>query len=197
MLIYTDISEITPEYIHNIYIAYMHNIAKGKGAGIFDPKNRVTYGELAALITNTIKAIEKELVADGNVIEKGKFETKAIYEIKDDKVIFNFQLINGFNEPKELLFGSGQQFEITITDESGEEVYRYSDGKFFTLALIYKTINPGESLSWQDEWDMTNKEGERLHSGKYTATIKILAMPAEENGVIEVEQLTTVLELNL
>ncbi len=43
-------------------------------------------------------------------------------------------------------------------------MYRYSDVKFFTMALVYKDINPGESLKWQDEWDMTDKEGQKLKS---------------------------------
>ena len=81
---------------------------------------------------------------------------------------------NNFNSP-------GQQYEVVITNEKGEEVYRYSDDKFFTLAIIYKTIKPGESLKWQDIWDMTDQEGEKLTSGKYTANITIMVMPENKD----------------
>ncbi len=194
MLIYSDTEDIDVEYIHGVYVAYMHDIAKGRGEGIFDPKENVTYGELAVLINNTINAIEKELTPPS--IAAGKYETKGNYEIKDGKVIFNFELMSHYAKTTELMFGSGQQFELTITNEAGEEVYRFSDGKFFTMALIYKTLMPGEILKWQDEWDMTNKDGEKLTAGNYKAEIKVLAITEEDEKIPE-EQLTTVIEFTL
>lgn len=197
MVIYSDTNEIDPKYNHGITIAYMKNIAKGKGSGIFDPKAEVTYGELAALINNTHEAIKNELKSEADPIAEERFETKGSYEIKDGKVIFNFELMNHYTETKDLLFGSGQQFEITITDEKGEEVYRYSDDKFFTMALVQKSIKPGESIKWQDAWNMTNKNGEKLTSGKYKAKIDILVISEENDEKIEPSQLTTVIEFDL
>jgi hypothetical protein len=112
-------------------------------------------------------------------------------------VVFDFELVSHYTKPKDLLFGSGQQFELTITDEKGEEVYRFSDGKFFTLALVTETVNPGEALKWQDEWDMTDKEGNKLTTGKYTAKIDIMVVPEENSEKIEESQLTTVIEFEL
>lgn len=194
MLIYSDTGEIDLEYMHGVYVAYMHDIAKGRGEGIFDPKANVTYGELAVLINNTINAVEKESAPPS--IVAGKYETKGNYVIKDGKVIFDFELMSHYAETTELLFGSGQQFEIIITNEANEEVYRFSDGKFFTMALIYKTLIPGEILKWQDEWDMTNKSGEKLTAGNYKAEIKILAMTEDDDKIPE-EQLITVIEFTL
>jgi len=197
MLIYQDTDQIDIKYNHGVMVAYMLDIAKGRETRKFDPKAFVTYGELAALVNNTDKAIQKELRSNPPSIAPGKFETRGTYEVKEDKVIFDFEIISHYTEPKELKLGSGQQFELTITDEKGEEVYRYSDGKFFTLALLYKELNPGEILKWQDEWDMTNKEGKKLESGKYKAEIKILAIFEEGEEKIEESQLTTVMEFNL
>ena len=197
MLIYPDTDKIDIKYNHSVMVAYMLDIAKGRETRKFDPKAFVTYGELAALVNNTDKAIQKELRSNPQSIAPGKFETRGTYEIKEDKVVFDFEIISHYTEPKELKLGSGQQFELTITDESGEEVYRYSDGKFFTLALLLKTLNPGEVLKWQDEWDMTNKEGKKLESGKYKAEIKILPIFEEGEEKIEESQLTTVIEFSL
>lgn len=196
MLIYSDTSDIDIKYLNGVYVAYMFDIAKGKEGGVFDPKTNVTYGELAALMNNTINAIEKELTPDIQPIAKGRYETRGNYEIKDDKAIFNFELMSHFTETQELMFGSGQQFELTITNESGEEVYRFSDGKFFTMALVNKTLIPGESIKWQDEWNMTNKDGEKLTSGNYKAEIKIMVITEEEEK-IEDEQLTTIINFTL
>lgn len=196
MLIYSDTSDIDIRYQNGIYVAYMYNIAKGKEGRIFDPKTNVTYGELAVLINNTSKAIEKELNLDAQPIAEGRYETKGNYELKDDKVIFNFELMSHYTEAQELMFGSGQQFELTITDEDGEEVYRFSDGKFFTMALVSKTLNPGEVIKWQDEWDMTNKDGEKLTTGNYKAQINVMVITGEDEE-IEEEQLTTVMNFTL
>jgi len=196
VLIYTDTDKIDAKYNHAITVAYMKDIARGRGNGIFDPKTNTTYGELATLIYFTDKAISQSLsVEEAPSIIKGRLETRASHEIKDGKVIFDFELMSHYTKPVELLFSSGQQFEIIVTDESGNEVYRYSDGKFFTLALLNKTIDPGESLKWQDEWDLTNKDGEKLTSGNYKAVIKILA--SSETEKIDDSELTATIEFTV
>lgn len=198
---YSDTEKIDPKYNHSVSLAYVKNIARGDTNGAFNPKDKVKYGELAALISNTVNAIENELKSGESILDKGiaagNFETKGSYIVKDDKVVFDFELTSNYTETKTLQFGSGQQYEIVITDEKGEEVYRYSDGKFFTMALIYKDINPGESIKWQEEWDMTNKDGEKLTSGKYKAEISIMAALEQNEEKIEESQLNTVLEFSL
>ncbi|HZJ76708.1 MAG TPA: S-layer homology domain-containing protein [Oscillospiraceae bacterium] len=61
MIVYADMEEIKPEYNHSITVAYMKNIANGKGFGMFVPKTEVTYGEAAAMIIKLETAIEKEI----------------------------------------------------------------------------------------------------------------------------------------
>ncbi len=197
MIIFPDTHKIDVKYNHSVTIAYMNDIVKGRDIGVFDPKSDITYGEVATLIAKTEKAIENELKPDNESIVEGKFETRASYEIKDDKVVFDFELMNHYTESKELKFGSGQQFEVVITDEKGEEVYRYSDDKFFTLALIFKTIKPGESIKWKDEWNMTNKEGTKLIKGKYKAEIKVMVIGKEDEKKIERSQVTKVVNFSL
>lgn len=196
MIIYPDTDKIDPKYNQGITVAYMKGIAKGRATGNFDPKTEVTYGEAAVLMTKLEKAIQNEFVEEDGISE-GSFETKGSYQIKDDKVVFDFQLINHHQQPKKLQLGSGQQFEVVITDEDGKEVYRYSDDKFFTLALVYETLQPGESLQWQDEWDKTNKEGEKLTSGNYKAEIRILAIEEDKAEEIPPEEWKTEIEFSL
>lgn len=209
MIFYADTDEIDPKYNHSVAVAYVNGIAKGRNNGIFAPKDNVKYGELATLALNTRRAIDAELDKLGDEkrpeneqkVEEERFETRGSYKIEDDRVVFDFELINHYNEVKKLMFSSGQQFEIAITDEKGEEVYRYSDGKFFTMALVFKDINPGESLKWQDAWDMTNKKGEKLTQGKFKAKINILARLAdgfeESSEKIDESQLSTIIEFSI
>ncbi len=197
MVLYSDMEKINSSYYHAVTAAYMKNIAKGRGGRIFDPKTNVTYGELAALIFNTSESIRTEAKADVQPIIKGRLETKGNYVIKDGKVVFDFELTSHYTEPKKLLFSSGQMYEVIVTDEKGEEVYRFSDGRFFTLALVSKTVNPGESLKWQDIWDMTDKNGKKLTTGKFKAEINVMAAPEINGDTIEKSSLTTVIEFEL
>lgn len=197
MLVYSDTINIDGKYNHSITVAYMKDIAKGKGERLFDPKANVTYGEFAALLNNTDKAIENVSQPDGASVEEDTFETRGSYEIKDHRVVLSFELVNNHTQSKRLKFGSGQQFEIIITDEKGQEVYRYSDGKFFTMALIFKDVKPGQALKWQDEWDMTNKAGDKLTSGEYKARIEIMIVSEEGDQKIEADQLMTEMNFRL
>lgn len=194
MLIYADTDKIDAKYNHAITVAYMKDIARGRGQGIFDPKTATTYGELATLAYFTDKAISESLEPEIPSIVEGRLETRASHEIRDGKVVFDFELMSHYTNPLELMFSSGQQFEVTITDESGTEVYRFSDGRAFTMAIVYKTINPGEAFKWQDEWDMTNKDGEKLTSGNYKAVIKILALSESDTERIDDSELTATIE---
>lgn len=47
-------------------------------------------------------------------------------------------------EPLRLNFGSGQTYEFVIRNDKDEVVYRWSDGKAFTLALRSEEFGPGE-----------------------------------------------------
>jgi hypothetical protein len=197
MLIYVDTDKIDAKYNHAITVAYMKDIARGRGQGIFDPKTNTTYGELATLVYFTDKAISETPKPEIPSIIKGKLETRASHEIRDGKVVFDFELMSHYTNPVELMFGSGQQFEVTITDDAGNEVYKFSDGRAFTMALVYKTINPGEAFKWQDEWDMTNKDGDKLTSGNYKAVIKISALTVSDNEKIDDSELTATIEFNV
>ncbi len=197
MLIYSDTEQIDSKYNHGIIVAYMKKIAKGNAEGIFAPKAKLTYGQLAALVYNTDQAIKEELRVSEEPVMKEGFETRGDYKLEEDKVVFDFELVSHYEQAKEVNFSSGQQFEISVTNEAGEEVYRYSDDKFFTEALISKVIQQGETIKWQDEWQMTNKKGEKLTSGKYKAQIKILLLQEDGKEAIEENQLTTDIDFQL
>lgn len=137
-----------------------------------------------------VTAMEESIVTDN-------LETGANYEIKEGKVIINFGLTNHSTRTNKLQFSSGQQYEVVITDDKGEEVYKYSEGKFFTQALLYKDLQPGQSLQWQDVWDMTDKDGKLLTSGYYRAEITILAGMRDTAEKIDHSRLTTEIEFNL
>ncbi len=136
-------------------------------------------------------------------------ELRAAYIKNENEMVFNIELMNDTKNTKEVSFSSGKQYEIYIVDEKGKEVYRYSDDKFFTMAFIIRQLKSGESLSWQEKWNYTNKMGEPMSEGVFDAFIEVLAMVEtmdggegqpenlNENTKIEESNLEVVLKFNL
>lgn len=125
VIVFEDEMEIDFDYRSNIMIAYFKGLVKGKGNGKFDPKENLTYGEAITLISRYIDLINEEEITEKEASKD--FETRATANVEEDEVIFNFNLKNHSEESREIHFSSGQQFEIVVTNEEGEEVYRYSD----------------------------------------------------------------------
>lgn len=196
MLVYEDTEDMKPENIHKIMIAYFNGIAKGKGNGRFNPKDKLTYGEAVTLVNRIQDSIAATKEDNNGGIVAGSYETRAEYKVEETGVTFNFELFSHYTRNQEISFSSGKQYDVVILDENQKEVYRYSDDKMFTMALIYKTLGPGESISWQDTWDKTNKDGEVLKEGKFTAVITIDVIPMEGQEFDE-NQFKTEIEFNL
>ncbi|GAE31196.1 BsuPI-related putative proteinase inhibitor [Alkalihalobacillus hemicellulosilyticus] len=103
------------------------------------------------------------------------------YDVKIDQVEnemdVTMTVTNHQDNESNLDFSSGQKYEIILRDESGEEVYRYSEGKMFTMALVIETVSPGESLSFTEKVSL-----EGLEVGEYEleAELLIIAIDGEE-----------------
>jgi Intracellular proteinase inhibitor/Immunoglobulin-like domain of bacterial spore germination len=116
------------------------------------------------------ETIKKPVTGEGDVM----IGTSVNVETKPDQAVFHMTVTNQSNKEKELLFNSGQKFELIITNQSGEKVYRFSEGKMFTQALEMVRLKVGESKTWDTSWDY-KKNGKRVPSGKYVAVITIVA----------------------
>ncbi|SDZ74296.1 Immunoglobulin-like domain of spore germination [Thalassobacillus cyri] len=104
---------------------------------------------------NTVQEAVSQLAVDATITPES------------DKVTFSFSMENQGDKAYDLGFSSGQKYEIVVKNEEGEEVYRYSEGQMFTQALETKTIEPGESISFEEVWSADIKPGE------YDAAISI------------------------
>jgi Intracellular proteinase inhibitor len=127
--------------------------------------------EKSIVSTNTdVKESEKE-----EVEEKEDLELLFDVSIVNNKAQFIITLTNNSNELKKLEFPSSQKYEIIITDDNDQEVYRYSEGRMFTQAIEYALIKQNESIQWEEQWEYKN-----LTPGIYKVTISILANNEEE-----------------
>ncbi|MCT8137869.1 hypothetical protein H1D32_08950 [Anaerobacillus sp. CMMVII] len=105
-------------------------------------------------------------------------DLKATLNIEEvgETMQFELTLTNEGDEKVLVQFPSGQQFEITVRDEDQNIVYRYSDGKMFTMAIISKEIKPKEKLVWTDTW-------EDAVPGTYTVTCELQIMSINGESV--------------
>lgn len=70
--------------------------------------------------------------------------------------------------PLSLVFNSGQQYDLAIRDESGRQVFLWSEGKFFTLALTRLDLSPGEK-TFLIEVRLADRTTKTFPEGRYTA----------------------------
>lgn len=85
------------------------------------------------------------------------------------QVSFTLQVTNVSSEPVELNFNSGQSADFVVT-RGGERIWRWSDDQMFTQALRQEVLAPGDSRSYQAEWQpAAGLAGEFTARGMLTA----------------------------
>ena len=121
--------------------------------------------------------IEKEK----DVAMAGIFETTLQTTVKNGILELAFALNNRSGKDIMIEHGSGKQYDILIYNENKDEVYRWSNNRAFTLALITRELKAGDTLSFEETWDGTDNEGKALPAGEYTikVIIEVRAVAAE------------------
>lgn len=107
----------------------------------------------------------------------------------------DFSLKNSSDKELDLLFGSGHQYDIIVTNSKGREVYNWAVDKAFTEALIEKKLAPGQQLSYSEEWEYTDNAGKPLPHGKYSVKVDIKANVKNEE--VKAEDLSATKEIEI
>ena len=74
-------------------------------------------------------------------------------------VDLSLHLTNGTSKKLELRFPSGQTHDFVVLDSVGREVWRWSEGRFFTQTLQTKLVGRGETITYSDRWDPQGLRG--------------------------------------
>ena len=70
-----------------------------------------------------------------------------------DQVLFRLELENRAEIPANLEFPTAQFYEIIMSDDRGNILYRYSEGKMFAQVLQKLRMEPKEKVSWVEKMD--------------------------------------------
>lgn len=82
--------------------------------------------------------------------------------VGSDGVAFSYTIENTGSDPVSVNYSDGQKFDIVV-EADGDEAWRWSHGRMFTMALEQKTFSPGETATYEATWDDPDE-------GTYTAT---------------------------
>ncbi|WP_257348311.1 BsuPI-related putative proteinase inhibitor [Pseudalkalibacillus decolorationis] len=82
----------------------------------------------------------------GHGIIAGKMEVNVV-SFEPNKAVFEIK--NQTERVVELEFTSGQQYDLWITDEAGNEVFHWAEGKMFTQALKTVKVAQAETLTYE------------------------------------------------
>ncbi|WP_410765024.1 BsuPI-related putative proteinase inhibitor [Haloferax sp. DFSO60] len=102
-----------------------------------------------------------------------------------DGVSLTLTVENAGQTPINLSFADGQRAEFVAVGDEGTEVWRWSDGQMFAMALGSETLAPGESAAYEAEWS-SPPSGEYEVTGSLAASnvdaseTMLVVIPAKE-----------------
>ncbi len=72
-------------------------------------------------------------------------------EVETDRVSFTFTVENEGDEPVTISFRDACTADFAVLDD-GEERWRWSQGRMFAQALQSESLDPGEAVTYEGEW---------------------------------------------
>ena len=102
-------------------------------------------------------------------------------------IAFTFRITNNAKKKLELLFPTGQRYDLTIVDSNGEEVWRWSAGRMFTQVLQNRVVAAFDTLTFEMKWKAPTTSA----GASYTAVAALLSQnhPLEHREAFAVANL--------
>ena len=95
------------------------------------------------------------------------------------EVRFALHVTNRADKNLELMFPSGQTHEFIVTDETGHEVWRWSEGRMFTQALQSKLLAGTETTTYAESWQPGTRTGRFTVTASLRSTSHTVLQTAE------------------
>ncbi len=141
---FKDNGEINPVYSGDVARASYLKLVVGSGLNLFHPKDNATRAEAAAVIENLVNLLEKE--KQDVVIQPYAVATGDSLEMK-------LSIINHSKYPVIFSHSSGLKYDFVLLDADKKELYRWSEGKVFTMMLTDSVIEAGKTIEYDEILD--------------------------------------------
>lgn len=138
---FNDDDKITVAYKNDLIEAVLLKIVYGSGNNMFYPQAAASRAEAVTFIQRLMVTIDKFKV---------KAEIKPSFEVNSSGLIMKVSITNVSDKSIVFNHSSGQKYDFTLLDSSGKELYRWSDGKFFTMMLTSTTIEAGKTVEFKE-----------------------------------------------
>lgn len=100
-------------------------------------------------------------------------------------VPFTLSVTNRGDERATLFFSSGQKFDLAIIDQAGKEIWRWSRGRLFTMAIEELALEKDEEVSLKILWPQADSARTPVSPGTYKAIAESKASEITEKVEIE------------
>ncbi|MGG2024781.1 BsuPI-related putative proteinase inhibitor [Gottfriedia sp. S16(2024)] len=88
-----------------------------------------------------------------------------------ERATFIFTFKNNSDQPMLIEFPTSQFYDYKVYNAQGDQVYHYSNGKFFLQVLKYESLNSLEQIQWKSTWNYKTNDGVRAPAGTYTVNV--------------------------
>lgn len=81
-----------------------------------------------------------------------------------------FVVTNTSKSPINYAYPSAQQYDVSIADATGKEVWRWSKSRVFGQAITHLDLRPGQSTTYNVPWNQRDSDQHPIMPGTYTIT---------------------------
>ena len=82
-------------------------------------------------------------------------------------VLVTISAKNMGNQSASLFFSSAKKFDVSVLDSASNEVWRWSRGKVFTMAIEEIILKEGQDISFRATWPQVDFSGKPVPPGSY------------------------------
>lgn len=141
---FADESKIEAKCVSEVYHAVALGLVNGRGNNTLSPADASTRAEAVA-IAGRLSEINQRLKAEV-VIKSAAVQA-------DGALNLTLTILNNTNKAITINHGNGQIFDFVFFDKAGNELYRWSKDRMFTMMLVTTKIAPGEEKVFSDSID--------------------------------------------
>lgn len=142
---------------HDYYLPYVGLIERWVTTIAGPRRYQLVYARLGGVTFVTAPELSVSLALDRHLYLPGA---------QPAEMLARLTVRNSRLEPLTLNFGSSQRFDLSIKDEQGREVYRWSEGKAFLLVFGSEQLGTGER-NYVISVPLVSRSGAALPPGRY------------------------------